>query len=130
MRPGSYKFCYCDTDSFMLALTRDEIDDCIKEDLRQEWFTTIKPKWFATADRRSQKEPGLLKEEDRITRGWFLACTPKCYILSHMEPNELEREILTSENPHEALRKYAGEKIEEKTRKRSAKGCKRQIDLS
>jgi hypothetical protein len=132
MRKGSYKFCYCDTDSFMLALTRDNIDDCVRADLCDEWFKEIKPKWFATDDRRSQKEPGLLKEEERITRGWFIAPTPKCYILSQMEPNEVEKAILTSNNPHETLREIQKQAatIEATTRKRSSKGCKTAINLS
>ena len=116
----------------MLALTRDNIDDCVRADLRDEWFKEIKPKWFATDDRRSQKEPGLLKEEERITRGWFIAPSPKCYILSQMEPNDVEKAILTSDNPHETLREYQEQAsdIEATTRKRSAKGCKRDINLS
>jgi hypothetical protein len=134
MEPGSYKFCYADTDSFMLALTRDELDDCVAPDKRAEWHEVIRPAWFATECKRSQKEPGLLKEEARIKSGWFLAPSPKCYILAEMEPNDWEREFLTADNPFDMLAEFERRQEEAEPevdiKKRSAKGCKRHIDLS
>ena len=132
MEPGSYKFCYADTDSFMLALTRNELDLCVATNKLDDWHNIIKPKWLATECKRSQKEPGLLKEEARITSGWFLAPSPKCYILAEMEPNDLERKFLTATNPYEVLEEYelSQEKIKNNIKKRSAKGCKRNINLS
>jgi len=115
----------------MLALTRDELDDCIKPELLAEWNDQIRPKWFATKCPKSQKEPGLLKEEARITRGWFLAPSPKCYILAQMEPNDLEKEFLTSKDPFKVLKTW-NQSTEPKNeiKKRSSKGCKRSINLS
>ena len=80
---------------------------------------------------KSQKEPGLLKEEARITRGWFLAPSPKCYILAQMEPNDLEKEFLTSKDPFKVLKTW-NQSTEPKNeiKKRSSKGCKRSINLS
>lgn len=117
----------------MLALTRKELVDCVKADRLDDWHSIISPKWFATKCPKSQKEPGLLKEEARITRGWFLAPSPKCYMLSQMEPNELEVEMLTSENPFKVLADFQetqSKEPENVIKKRSAKGVKQKINLS
>jgi hypothetical protein len=131
--PGSYVFTYCDTDSFLLSLTETELDDCIKPELKHEWLTQIIPKWFAIPDDlASQKEPGLLKEEARVTRGWFLCISPKCYIMADVAVSDLENQLIAQENEHklfEIFSRFEGEP-HVKILKKSAKGCNRKIALS
>ena len=66
-----FKICYCDTDSIMLALVEDSLDDLVKPGKEAEW-NQIKSKWFADSSPRSQKTPGLLKEEFTTTTGSFV----------------------------------------------------------
>jgi hypothetical protein len=129
---GAVVFTYCDTDSFLLAMTETELVDCVKPHLRQRWHDEILPKWFATADPASQKEPGLLKEEARITRGWWLSISPKCYVMADMDSDELERQIVDPANEHRCFEilQQAENIPNVKIAKKSAKGCKRSIPLS
>lgn len=164
MEPGSYRLCYCDTDSFALTLCEDHIDDCVKPDLRDKYNAEIKPKWFATecdkvptcADcRRSQKTPGLLKIEARITSGWLLATSPKCYIMTQdlastpatARLGEMERKIiefgkLSGDNNDDdtaaaeklldeiaQLENAQGDDIPYKIAKKGAKGCSTKVRL-
>jgi hypothetical protein len=131
MKSGSTKFCYCDTDSFLIAMTEDSLEDCVKDELKEEWINTVKPKWFAGESMASQKEPGLLKEEAGISRGWFLALSPKCYVLCEKEPCQYEIEMLKKENEYrtfEILDQICNEP-QNKIAKKSAKGCNRKIPL-
>ena len=94
LREGSFMFCYCDTDSIMLALTESDIKYCVKNHMLEEWNNVIVPKWFADeTDERSKKEPGLLKIEAEINSGWFIALSPKCYLMCTAAPSDLERKI-------------------------------------
>ena len=68
---NSYKICYCDTDSILLALVANCLDDLVKPGKEAEW-ATLKTKWFATETARSQKTPGLLKEEFSTDTGRFI----------------------------------------------------------
>jgi len=166
MEPGSYRLCYCDTDSFALTLCEDHIDDCVKPHLAAKYHAEIKPKWFAAecdqkptcADcRRSQKKPGLLKIEARITSGWLLATSPKCYIMTQdLAPTpraarlgEMERKIIefgnlattttTTGNGEDIARKLLdeiaqleiaqGDDIPYKIAKKGAKGCSTKVRL-
>ena len=54
-------------------MTADSIDELVRPELRDEWTTAVKPRWFATDTIRSQKMPGLLKSEFAITTGEFVA---------------------------------------------------------
>ena len=131
MKEGSTKFCYCDTDSFLIAMTEDSIDDCVKDDMKERWMNQIKPKWFAGSSMASQKEPGLLKEEAGISRGWFLALSPKCFILCEKEPCDLEKKIVAKENEFKTLEilNSIRQEPENKIKKKSAKGCNRKVPL-
>jgi len=138
MTPGSYKFCYADTDSFMLALTRDQIDECVRPELRQRWNSTILPKWFVKSEgsrdeiTASEKEPGLLKVEARITSGWFIAPSPKCYVMAEKEPCELEARLCDPQNEHrlmELLDNNDALRGAYDIKKKSSKGCKRTVNL-
>ena len=52
----------------------DSLDDLVKPELLQTWNDEIKPSLFAKKDDvRSQKTPGLLKSEFKITNGEFIA---------------------------------------------------------
>jgi hypothetical protein len=130
---GSVVFTYCDTDSFLLAMTETELIDCVKPELKQQWIDDILPKWFATSAPASQKEPGLLKEEARITRGWWLSISPKCYVMADMESNELERRIVdpaNGEHCFDILQEAFKDNLPPVLiAKKSAKGCKRSIPL-
>ena len=131
MKPGSTKFCYCDTDSFLIAMTEDSLDECVKDELKDDWNNRVKQKWFAGETMASQKEPGLLKEEAGISRGWFLALSPKCYIICEKEPCEYEKEICKKENEYrtfDILDEICTEPPN-KIAKKSAKGCNRKIPL-
>ena len=67
----AFTICYCDTDSILLALTEDSLDDLVKPGKEQEW-SQLKTKWFATETARSQKTPGLLKVEFETSTGRFI----------------------------------------------------------
>ena len=133
MEPGSVKFAYCDTDSFMLAMTEETIDECVKCELREEWRRDILPKWFAVmGDKASEKEPGLLKEEARISKGWFIAISPKCYVMATVAPNDLEQKLVAPENEYRCYEILAAANEEfppAKIEKKSAKGCSKKIPL-
>lgn len=65
-----------DTDSIMLGYTGENLEDIVPEAKRESWEKVVK-EWFATEEVRSQKTPGLLKTEKKITDGHFVALTPK-----------------------------------------------------
>ncbi|CAG5089850.1 Oidioi.mRNA.OKI2018_I69.PAR.g12375.t1.cds [Oikopleura dioica] len=132
MEEGSVQICYCDTDSFVLALAEKTLDECVKPSLKDEWETKIKPKWFATESPASQKEPGLLKVEAEIYSGWFIALSAKCYIMTECEPNRIDEAIVAPENRHrvfEVLDEHNRAFLNETNVKRSAKGCAKKIKL-
>ncbi|CAG5081146.1 Oidioi.mRNA.OKI2018_I69.PAR.g9798.t1.cds [Oikopleura dioica] len=142
MREGSYRFCYCDTDSFLLALTRPTLEEHVRDELRQEWDNIIVKKWFATDEPESQKEPGLLKIEEQITRGWFIALSPKCYIMSECYTSDFEKKLLDPANRahiYKLLDEYnntiasegggGGNDQNTVAKKRSAKGVAHMIKL-
>jgi hypothetical protein len=35
MKEGSTKFCYCDTDSFLIAMTETTLDECVKDEMKK-----------------------------------------------------------------------------------------------
>lgn len=133
LREGSFEFCYCDTDSIMLALTDTDIKYCVKKELLSEWNDLIVPKWFADEkDERSKKEPGLLKIEAQINSGWFIALSPKCYIMCTAPPSDLERKIIEKQNRQRGLQVIAEflanmEEPAAKIEKKSSKGVNRNI---
>lgn len=142
MRPGSYKFCYADTDSFMLALTRDTLDECVKPELAGRWRSEILPAWFVKSDKErytreellaSAKEPGLLKVEAEIKSGWFIAPSPKCYMMVEKAPCELEAQICDPANEHavvelvEKAKEYGGAGYS--IAKKSSKGTSDRVQL-
>ncbi|CAG5104696.1 Oidioi.mRNA.OKI2018_I69.chr1.g1460.t1.cds [Oikopleura dioica] len=70
LMPGSYKFCYADTDSFILALTKDSVHKCVNPKLKDKWEKEIRPAWFAVdGDDASQKEPGQSWRENQLELG-------------------------------------------------------------
>ena len=133
LRHGSFTFCYCDTDSFMLALTEKSLFHCVQERHREKWLSEIVPKWFANTEcPRSCKEPGLLKIEAQINSGWFVALSAKCYIMATAPPTELEKKILQRENRRRGLEVIAQfltnmEEAKPEILKRSAKGVKQNL---
>ena len=50
-----------DTDSLLIAMTADKIEDLVLPEKREEWESEIKNIWFADSSIRSQKTPGYLK---------------------------------------------------------------------
>ena len=131
---GKWKMCYADTDSFMLALTEDSLEECVKENRREEWRSVIIPKWFAwdENDLASQKEPGLLKTEASLSKGWFIALSPKCYIMAECDRTTLEDELVSIENRkkvYEILEKQKALAFDSNISKRSAKGCNKKAVL-
>ena len=162
MEPGSYRVCYTDTDSFLISIAEMDLDDCVRPELRQKYFNDVKPKWFAPncdhADpatcepcKRAEKTPGMLKTEATLTSGFFLATSPKCYMLaasSVMSP--LERKIIQFGNATttssadaemdslrarqllreiEQLEADEGDDTPYTVVKKGAKGCNRKISL-
>lgn len=130
LRPGSYKFCYADTDSFMLALTEKTIFECVKTGLKNEWNEKIVPLWFVDKNNvATEKEPGLLKPEATIHSGWFIAPSPKCYIMVEKPPCELEAQICDPKNEDKILDLLDEEKASYVVKKKSSKGCKESVSL-
>ena len=41
MEPGSYRVCYTDTDSFLISMCEDDLDNCVRPHLRQKYFDEI-----------------------------------------------------------------------------------------
>ena len=72
---------FSDTDSLLLALSSESIDDCVKPEMRENWPAVLE-KWFADETPEKQKTPGYLKEEFRSNEGCFVGLSSKCYILS------------------------------------------------
>ena len=72
-----------------------------------------------------------LKEEAGISRGWFLALSPKCYIICEKDPCDLEKKLVAKENEFRTLEILDGikEEPENTIKKKSAKGCNRKIPL-
>ncbi|CAG5113877.1 Oidioi.mRNA.OKI2018_I69.chr2.g7967.t1.cds [Oikopleura dioica] len=133
MKDGWTKLCYADTDSLMVAMTADSLRECVKPSLVKEWDEEMVPKWFAKAgDAASQKEPGLLKEEHRINKGWMIALSPKCYIMTECDRNTIEEEIFDPKNRHrvyELIDEHERAQLGALEVKRSAKGCSQSIKL-
>ena len=152
--------------SFALTLCEDHIDDCVKPHLAEKYRAEIKSKWFAAECdknptcndcKRSQKKPGLLKIEAKITSGWLLATSPKCYLMTTSNADrmdEMEKKIIEFGNldnnnneelrennavDRESVRRLLGDierlELEQgdatpyKIAKKSAKGCNTKIKL-
>ena len=136
LKKGTWKLCYADTDSFMLALTENSLEECVQLERLEEWRTVIVPKWFAWDDNdlASQKEPGLLKTEASLSKGWFIALSPKCYIMAECDRTPLEDELADPNNRskvYEILNKQREMSYNTKNiSKRSAKGCNKKVVLS
>ena len=61
LEKGSFRLAYCDTDSLLVCMTADSIDDLVVQEKRAEWDTSVKPVWFADNTPKGQKTPGFLK---------------------------------------------------------------------
>jgi len=89
LRPGSFRLCYTDTDSYIFAL-EDDIDKLVVENKKGEWLK-VKPDWFVVDDSLEQKRrPGLIKSEFRSLHGSFVGVCPKAYIVQE-ENSKRER---------------------------------------
>lgn len=92
LRPLSFRLVYADTDSLMLSMSGDTLDDLVREDKLDDWKTNVYPKWFADPeDRRQQKLPGLLKSEFRTQNGSMCALSPKCYMITDDTQNRIKK---------------------------------------
>lgn len=67
-----YHLPMIDTDSLLLSLTADSIDDLVLPDKKDEWITKVKKIWFADSTPRGQKTPGFLKEEFSSSDGKYI----------------------------------------------------------
>ena len=61
-----------DTDSIMIAMTADKIEQLVKPGLEDDWKNLIVPKWFADDTPTGQKTPGFLKEEFTSNNGRYI----------------------------------------------------------
>jgi hypothetical protein len=157
MQPGSYRVCYTDTDSFLISMCESSLDDCVRPEKRREYLDNVKPQWFApecdhpnprTCEpcKRAEKTPGMLKIEANLTSGFFLATSPKCYMMAESSTmGPLERKIVqfgvlvNDENfstaarnllaEIEALELSEGDDTPYAVLKKGAKGCHRKIVL-
>ena len=158
MQPGSYRVCYTDTDSFLISMCESSLDDCVRPEKRLEYLDNIKPQWFApecnhpnprTCEpcKRAEKTPGMLKIEANLTSGFFLATSPKCYMMAESSTmGPLERKIvqfgsvlLLNDDENfstaartllaeiEALELAEGDDTPYTVLKKGAKGCHRKI---
>ena len=41
LRPGSFRLCYCDTDSLMISICGDTFDEIVREEYKDEWSKTV-----------------------------------------------------------------------------------------
>ena len=57
-----YQFMEMDTDSLYIAFAKDTIDECVKEELKEEWKTE-KYKWFSSDEQYDKRTPGKFKLE-------------------------------------------------------------------
>ena len=73
-----------DTDSILIALSEDTLDEAVRPELREEWETE-KLKWFADETPEMKKTPGYLKEEFSSDNGVFIGLSSKCYLLTKGE---------------------------------------------
>ena len=154
MQPGSYRVCYTDTDSFLISMCESSLDDCVLPDKRREYFEHVKPQWFApecehpnpkscVPCKRAEKTPGMLKIEANLTSGFFLATSPKCYLVAESTTlSPLERKIIQFGTltdaaaaardllaEIEALEIAEGDNTPYNVLKKGAKGCHRKIKL-
>ena len=60
-----------DTDSILIALSCEKLEDAVKPERKDEW-PEVHKKWFAVDEEKhpTQKIPGYLKEEFRSEDGW------------------------------------------------------------
>ena len=61
-----------DTDSIMIAMTTDKIEELVNPGMEHDWDRLIKPKWFADETPEGQKTPGFLKEEFTSKTGRYI----------------------------------------------------------
>ena len=62
LKPGSYQMVCSDTDSIIAAYESKNLDDLVKDDLKEEYLRYGKEMFLAT-DGYTKRTPGLLKEE-------------------------------------------------------------------
>ena len=159
MEPGSYRVCYTDTDSFLISMCESDLDDCVRPNLRDKYLNEIKPKWFApecthsnpkTCEpcKRAEKTPGMLKVEANLTSGFYLATSPKCYMMAELKSGmgDLERKIIqfgaldNNDDDDDARARQLLAEIEQleldqgddtpySVLKKGAKGCNKKINL-
>jgi len=72
LEPDSFTLAYLDTDSILIGMTADSLDDLVLPEKKDEWITTTKKIWFADSSPRGQKTPGFLKEEFSSTDGKYI----------------------------------------------------------
>jgi hypothetical protein len=65
-------YLYSDTDSIMIGMTRDSLDELVKPEMQQDWNDRVKHIWFADDSPAGQKTPGFLKVEFTSTRGKYI----------------------------------------------------------
>ena len=58
--------------SLLIGCSENSLDDIVKPDKKDEWYSTVRPAWFATDEPKSQKRPGLLKSEFSTDSGMFV----------------------------------------------------------
>jgi hypothetical protein len=92
-----------DTDSVILSLAAETIDECVKPDLKAE-FENIKHLWFVM-DEAQRRVPGLMKVETLSNR--FIGLCSKCYITDSAckakGVQSRNKEIMTFENFRKVL---------------------------
>ena len=71
-----FELIQMDTDSMYMAISSENLDDIIKPEMREEYFSGGKEKFLSTS-KYHERTPGLFKKEFEGIR--MIALSSKCY---------------------------------------------------
>ena len=124
---------YCDTDSFVIFLARDSMDECVKPELLKSWLTTEKDKWFVPEVCNECKKAFIDGHYDDIKKlflnvPWTQNKCCHLYQIFHTKsPGLLKREFDSHRFIALNAKSYMMESEDGQKRKFGAKGVKREI---
>ena len=106
LKPGSFLNSYADTDSICLGLSRTKpipenatleeyyrclFDPLVRPEMLESWEAKWKS-WICTTEAvEDQRKPGKLKREFGLSKGHFIALSPKCYFVWNEETKATKR---------------------------------------
>jgi hypothetical protein len=107
---GSYKLILTDTDSMVVGLAAATLDECIKEELREEWHKTGRSEFFPPPGTSKEsmygyRTPGIFKSEFQATH--VVALAAKSYFQFNEDTDTFkmsQKGVSKDQNPN--LKKY------------------------